>query len=140
MKKQASKDEYLEFAFMNIPMAFGVLEKALGKFVPTLAVWGDENDDGAKIAFEMMADRVPKKIYSSSNEVRDVLNEILVRDRRVVIGVWKRGEVPQKTSTVKCKRCAKSVPRKDTVCFRDRTSLTFACLDQCVGKNENELF
>jgi hypothetical protein len=137
MKKQGGKDEYLEFAFMNIPMAFGVLEKAPGKFIPTLAAWGDEKDDGAKIAFEMMAERVPKKTCSSPLEVRDVCNEILIRDRRVVIGVWKQGEVPL---TVKCKRCAKSVPRKDTICVRDRTSLAFICINQCVAVNENELF
>lgn len=136
MKTAERRDEYLEFSFMGIPMAFGVIEKEAGKYVPTLAVWAGEKDDGAQIAFEMMAKRVPKKAYRSGSDAKDVLNDILVHERRAVIGNWKEGEV---SSTVKCKRCGKQVQRKETICVRDRTSLAFACIEQCV-KQDKELF
>lgn len=138
MKTAERRDEYLEFAFMGIPMSFGVLEKAPGCFVPTLTVWAGRDDDGARIAFEIMQKRLAKETYSSSSDARDVVNEIVVRDHRIMIGTtWKRGDV---SSTVKCKRCRKQVSRADTVCVRDRTGLAFGCIDQCVKGTETELF
>lgn len=137
MKTAERRDEYLEFAYMGIPMAFGVLEKEPGKFVPTLAVWADEKDDGAKIAFEIMSKRIPKEIYPSVSDARDAVNDIVVRDHRIAIGNWKRGEVASK---VKCANCRKEIDRRDAAGIRDRTSLVFMCLDQCVTSSEKELF
>jgi hypothetical protein len=65
------------------------------------------------------------------------VNDVVIRDHRIVIGTWKRGEI---SPTVKCKSCGKKVPRTDTACVRDRTSLAFCCLDQCVKTTGKELF
>lgn len=137
MKTAERRDEYLEFAYMGIPMAFGVLEKEPGKFVPTLSVWADEKDDGAQIAFEIMSKRIPKESYLSVSEARDAVNDIVVRDHRIVIGNWKRGEV---TSKVKCANCRREIDRRETAGVRERTSLVFVCLDQCVKTTGKDLF
>jgi hypothetical protein len=137
MKTAERRDEYLEFAYMGIPMAFSILEKEPGKFVPALAVWADEKDDGAKIAFDIVSKRIPKEIYPSVSAARDSVNEIVVRDHRIIIGTWKRGEVASK---VKCANCRKEIDRRETACVRDRTSLVFVCLDQCVQTSGKELF
>lgn len=137
MKTVERRDEYLEFSFMGIPMAFGVLDKVQEGYIPTLTVWAGDDDDGAKIAFEMISGRLPKKSYLRASEAKDALNDILVHEQRAVIGTWKRGKV---SSTVTCKACKKEVPRKETVCVRDRTILAFACIDQCVKTTEKELF
>lgn len=137
MKTKERGDEYLEFAYMGIPMAFEILKKAAGIFVPTLTVWAGRDDDGPKIAFEIMSKKLPKGPFASSSDARDAVNDVVIRDHRIVIGTWKRGDI---SPTVKCKSCGKKVSRVDMACVRDRTSLAFCCLDQCVKPAGKELF
>jgi hypothetical protein len=137
MKTKERGDEYLEFAYMGIPMAFEILKEAELKFVATLTVWAARDDDGAKIAFEIMSKKRPQGPFRSSSDARDAVNDVVIRDHRIVIGTWKRGEI---SPTVKCKSCGKKVPRTDMACVRDRTSLAYCCLDQCVKSRDKELF